>query len=771
MSKQTPLTCLLSLSLLSASAATFTVTPTVVSNDYTGLITFQMNGLPPGETVQVVQFFDFHGNGVVDGPDLAVRGDLVTDGQLELVGGATNINVLRDEDGATNGAIQGSLHFAFAPEMARAVGSYLFRFSSPSNHFPVSTVPFTVASAPYGQKVQGVVKSNGTNVPYAGVALIQIVEGRTKPIVGGAADAAGNYTLKAPPDAYWVIGFSPGYVMDFNAAPYLTLAPNATITTNVNLIVATTSLSGTLVDNDNPALPALPYCQITVFNTDRIFTLIATDSNANFNVPVTPGLWTVRTRWQSAAARSYLVPEPGSFMESSFDTSGGPVSGVAVALKRATALIYGTVADNHSNSIPGITLSASADGGQFDAFGMSDTNGLYSLAIDAGGGFVNVHGLNEPPANNYLWSGDYVNIARGQALNLNVTGIVATAYFRGQILDDSGAPVGQFFFFANNNGGGTAMTTTDTNGFINLPVFGGTWQLYPDSGEAQQQGLIFPTYSFKITDGINVTNTIIARKATGSISGYVRNQTNGAISGFYVTCSITVGSTSYSLNAYTDSSGNYSLPVFNGTWNVSLPPYNLLSRGYNPANPVNVTVPPTNGVANFILIPIGPASGPPQIATTSLPDAFVGQAYYQTLVVTNAEQYLSWEITSGALPDGLSQDYSLGSISGTPTSAGPFNFTVLLTDARGSNAMSALSINVRSGPLQAPTLDLPTLLPGNVFRVRVTGTAGQSYTLQIATELTNWTGILTTNAPSGVFYLQDPDATNASRLYRLMVNP
>jgi hypothetical protein len=59
MSKQTLLTCLLSWSLLSASAATFTVTPNVVSNDYPGLITFQMNGLSPGETVQVVQFFDF----------------------------------------------------------------------------------------------------------------------------------------------------------------------------------------------------------------------------------------------------------------------------------------------------------------------------------------------------------------------------------------------------------------------------------------------------------------------------------------------------------------------------------------------------------------------------------------------------------------------------------------------------------------------------------------------------------------------------------------
>jgi hypothetical protein len=760
------------LSLLNASAATFTVTPNVVSNDYTGLITFQMNGLSPGETVQVVQFYDFNGNGVEDGPDLAVRGETVTDGQAKLVNGATNINVLRDEDGATNGAIRGSLRFAFAPEIARAVGSYLFRFSSPSNHFPVSTVPFTVVSAPYAQMVQGAVKSNGTNVPHAGVALIQIVGGRAKPIVGSSADAAGNYTLKAPPDSYWVIAFWPGYVTDFNAAPYVTLAPGATITTNLNLISATTTLAGKLVDSDNPALPALPYCQITMFNANRLFTITATDSNANFNVPVTPGLWTVRIRWQSAVAESYLVPQPGSFMEAQFDTSLGPVTGAAVASKRATALIYGTVEDNHSNAIPGITLSASADGGAFDAFGMSDTNGRYSLASDAGGGFVEVQDLTVPPANNYLWTGVYFGLSDAQALNLGVIGIVPTAHFRGHILDDTGAPVSDLGLFADGTSAmlvGTSLGATDTNGFFDLPVFGGTWSLFFESQGIPD--LIFPTYLFSITDGIDVTNTIIAHKATGSISGYVRDQTNGAISGLNMTCSITVGSTSYNLNAYTDSSGNYSLPVFNGTWNVSLRPYDLLSLDYNPANPVNVTVPPTNGVANFILFRVGPASGPPRIATTSLPDAFVGQAYYQTLVVTNAAQYLSWSISSGALPNGLSQDPFLGSISGTPTNAALFNFTVQVTDQRGSNATSALSINVRSGPTQAPRLDLPALLPGNIFRVRVTGTSLQSYTLQFATRLTNWTDILITNAPSDMFYLQDTHATNTSRLYRLKVNP
>jgi hypothetical protein len=38
---------------------------------------------------------------------LAVWGDLITDGQPKLVGGTTNVTVLRDEDSATNGAIRG----------------------------------------------------------------------------------------------------------------------------------------------------------------------------------------------------------------------------------------------------------------------------------------------------------------------------------------------------------------------------------------------------------------------------------------------------------------------------------------------------------------------------------------------------------------------------------------------------------------------------------------------------------------------------------------
>ena len=107
---------------LSSLAANFTLVPTLVSNDYTGTLVFHMDGLAAGETVEVAQAYDYNGNGSLDGSDVVVRSDLVTDGQANLVGGATNVNVLRDEDGAADGAVSARLHFALGPELTRGVG-------------------------------------------------------------------------------------------------------------------------------------------------------------------------------------------------------------------------------------------------------------------------------------------------------------------------------------------------------------------------------------------------------------------------------------------------------------------------------------------------------------------------------------------------------------------------------------------------------------------------------------------------------------------------
>jgi hypothetical protein len=76
----------------------------------------------------------------------------------------------------------------------------------------------------------------------------------------------------------------------------------------------------------------------------------------------------------------------------------------------------------------------------------------------------------------------------------------------------------------------------------------------------------------------------------------------------------------------------------------------------------------------------------PIITTTTLPAGTVGTAYDQTLAATG-DTPLTWSLAGGALPDGLSLS-AAGVISGTPTAAGTFDFTVQATNAAGTDTQA-----------------------------------------------------------------------------------
>jgi len=82
-----------------------------------------------------------------------------------------------------------------------------------------------------------------------------------------------------------------------------------------------------------------------------------------------------------------------------------------------------------------------------------------------------------------------------------------------------------------------------------------------------------------------------------------------------------------------------------------------------------------------------------QITTTQLPSGILTKSYNGTLTATGGTTPYSWSLGSGSLPNGLALSSS-GSISGTPTSAGSFPFTVQVTDATAHTASSNLSITV-----------------------------------------------------------------------------
>jgi len=94
----------------------------------------------------------------------------------------------------------------------------------------------------------------------------------------------------------------------------------------------------------------------------------------------------------------------------------------------------------------------------------------------------------------------------------------------------------------------------------------------------------------------------------------------------------------------------------------------------------------------------------PTITTATLPNARVGQAYNQTLAATGATP-ITWSVTSGNLPQGLSLNANTGAITGTPTTTGTFTFTVRAQNSLG-NVTRQLSIVVDA----AATVAVPNVV-------------------------------------------------------------
>ena len=159
---------------------------------------------------------------------------------------------------------------------------------------------------------------------------------------------------------------------------------------------------------------------------------------------------------------------------------------------------------------------------------------------------------------------------------------------------------------------------------------------------------------------------------------------------------------------------------------------------------------------------------PLAITTTSLPVGTFGAAYNDSLMATGGQSPYSWSLALGSanLPSGLTLGSS-GAISGRPGVTGTFYFIAKVTDASLVSTNRSLAITI----YPRPTIVSSTRPSNNTFQFRVNGGAGQNYTIQSSSNLTLWTTVRYTNAPTDSFLVQLTGITNSSSFFRVLVGP
>jgi hypothetical protein len=179
--------------------------------------------------------------------------------------------------------------------------------------------------------------------------------------------------------------------------------------------------------------------------------------------------------------------------------------------------------------------------------------------------------------------------------------------------------------------------------------------------------------------------------------------------------------------------------------------------------------------------------GPLNIGTTSLPSGLLNAAYATTLSASGGTGALTWSVTTGSLPTGLTLNASTGVISGTPTAAGTSACSVTVTDSAATPATTTknVSIEVDTTPA-AMAITAASLLngtPSTAYSQTLTVTGGKSpYTWSVASgalppsiTLNATTGVLSGQMTTGNFsftlQVTDSSASPIAAVKQFAISP
>jgi hypothetical protein len=137
------------------------------------------------------------------------------------------------------------------------------------------------------------------------------------------------------------------------------------------------------------------------------------------------------------------------------------------------------------------------------------------------------------------------------------------------------------------------------------------------------------------------------------------------------------------------------------------------------------TATPLSATSAALSLNVAPAPAISLPAPGPLSGGVIGTPYTASVAATGGAGALTYTISAGALPTGLTIS-AAGTVAGTPTVAGPFNFTVKASDAFGDSQTQAYSIQINYPAVTiAPAAGaLPIALTGTAYSQSLTAGGG-----------------------------------------------
>lgn len=584
-----------------ADAVGLSVTPPTIAADYTGMLTLDISGVATGQTVQVEQFVDYNRNGTIDTANPTeplILSFQATDGQVTTIDGVRNVNVPGD-DNAAAGQIRVTLNLQGSAEVSKGIGKSIFKVSAVTGpSFTAQTAVFEMTQTTDSQSVSGQVTSGGSPVPYPYVFLSPVGGGGVAFAVVG--NASGSFTLKAPAGTYDLAALKAGFVFDWSAKQTITLTAGGTVNRDVSLAAANRIISGQLTDPTG--LVGVPGFQVVAILGDTgPGTVVFTDTNGNFSLPVSTGItaqWGVWFSPRAAAMLGSLAPH-GQMI----DVTAGNVPGITAQLTKATALIYGSLTKNDPGHtpLPGVEIEAEEENSQsrHQASGVTSSDGSYVIGVIGDTWRVEAN-LSDSGVTGYLVSSQNTSVSDNHAVQLNFIATPATTHLRGTVKDESNAALsGVEVEACPQQGGSCVYTNTLPDGTFDLWIAGGNWNLGFWNEQLTQMGLIGQNLSLNVIDGHDQNDlTLRVRHANRHITGWVKDGSGNPITDLDLWANAIIDGASYQTNGRTDGAGNYSLVVADGGWSVGVDCYGLSGRGLPCPGNQPVSVPPDR-VVNF----------------------------------------------------------------------------------------------------------------------------------------------------------------------------